>query len=450
MKTRIIAALISVILLGSVQSIMAQDPSVKDEPKYGEDSALCVQNLSVYTEYYKQDLYKDAYLPWKYAMMHCPKASKNLFIRGITLVEEKMKRTEDKAVKAKLVDTLLMVYDRRIKYRGEKGDVLGKKAMDIIKYKNDFKTALEIFDESIELEGNNTHYNVLYYYLLSVIKQVKKGQLEKVKIVEAYDKLSAIAEWNIENNASKKKNYKAIAGSLEQMASPYMTCEDLINMFTPKFETTPDDIELLKKMTSLLEKQGCEKEDLYYEGTKQLIKLEPTAETALLAGNMSVSRENWNNAIQYLEQAAELFTGKQAENPDENYDKELAKAYYLLTVAYKEKGSYLTARSYAYKNLELEPDNGRVYILIGLMYASSAGSCGEGPVHSKSAYWAAVDKFYKAKAVDESVAGEANNLIAGYSGKFPKDEDIFFYNLDIGGSYKVECWINETTTVRKR
>jgi len=449
MKTKVLTALISVFLLGSMTSI-AQDPSTKDEPKYGKDSVKCVEHLSVYGEYYKQDLYKEAYKPWKYTMLNCPKASKNIFIRGEKLVENKIKNTSDKELKAKLIDTLLMVHDIRMKYWGENGEVLGKKGIDVMTYQKDYAKALAIFDESIKLEENNTHYNTLYYCMLAVVKLVQKNKLEKMKIVDYYLKLSAIADWNIKNNEMRKKRYEGMLNNIESMASPFMPCDVLVDIFTPKFEANPDDIELLKKITALLEKKKCSKSDLYFNATKQLIKLEPTAETALLAGSMSVARENWNDAVKYCEQAVELFTKNKEENPDADYSEELAKAYYSLLVAYKAKNSYLKARSYGYKNLEIKPDNGMVYIQIGLMYGSSAGSCGDNAVTKKAAYWAAVDKFNKAKSVDESLTEQANKLIYGYAAQYPNEEDLFFYSLQPGSSYKVGCWINETTTVRKR
>lgn len=445
--------ILKVVLIASISVsgiLNAQDSSVKDEPKYGVDSAECVKQLSVYNEYYKQNLYKEAYPSWKYVMVNCPKASKNTFIRGIKMVETKMEQTSDENLKKSLVDTLLLVYDRRIIYWGEDGSVLGTKGIDIMKYQNDPAAAYEVFKKSIAIEGNNTHYNTLYYTMLAVIKLIQSEKIDKLALIETYDMLSAIAEYNIKNGHEKAENYKASADNIEKMAAPFMSCEDLVDICTKKFQEIPENTDMLKKATQLLEKKGCDKSDIYFEMTKQLIKLEPTAESALLGGKMSISREKWSDAVKYLEQAVDLFTKQKEENPELDLTSQLADAYYYLAFAFKENGSSLNARSYAYKNLELQPNNGKSYILIGMLYAASAGSCGEGEVHGKAAYWAAIDKFYKAKSVDESVSEQANGLIGAYSARFPNKEDLFFYNIKDGDSYKVECWINETTTVRSR
>ena len=82
------------------------------------------------------------------------------------------------------------------------------------------------------------------------------------------------------------------------------------------------------------------------------------------------------------------------------------------------------------------------------MYATSAKECGDNDLTNRVAYWAAVDKYYKAKSVDPSVEDLANTKINTFSQYFPAHETIFFYDLKKGDSYTVGCWINETTTVR--
>jgi len=83
------------------------------------------------------------------------------------------------------------------------------------------------------------------------------------------------------------------------------------------------------------------------------------------------------------------------------------------------------------------------------MYAASAASCGgSDEIASRAGYWAAVDKFIKARNVDPSVTDDANKGIATYSSYFPTRERLFFNDIKEGSSYNVGCWIGETTTVR--
>jgi hypothetical protein len=82
------------------------------------------------------------------------------------------------------------------------------------------------------------------------------------------------------------------------------------------------------------------------------------------------------------------------------------------------------------------------------MYAASAAECGDNDLTKKAAYWAAVDKYRKAKNADEDVVDIANKRIEIYTKQFPGTETIFFYDLKEGDPYTVGCWINEKTTVR--
>ena len=111
--------------------------------------------------------------------------------------------------------------------------------------------------------------------------------------------------------------------------------------------------------------------------------------------------------------------------------------------------NYEQGRVYARKAYELDKTDGEPFIIIGQLYAASAKDCGTGNFYSKTAYWAAVDQFEKAKSVDPSIAGKANELINAYVHYFPTIEDIFFNGFEEGQEFTLEnCWIKETTKVR--
>lgn len=452
MKTKIIAFAFSMFLLYSL-STNAQE---KDKyGKYGKDSAECVKNLSIYGEYFKQDLYKEAYNPWKWVFENCPQASENTYIRGAKMIEEKIAKTKDKKLKSKLVDTLLFIYDKRIEYFNKKGYVLGRKGIDIMKYEGDLQKAYDILKESIEIEGYKTKGDVLYYCMLAALKMVQKEIADKAIIVETYDFTTAITSKNIKKDR-KEKYYSKIEESIEKMAAPFMGCDDLIEIYSKKFYSSPNDLELVKKITSLLDEKKCTESELYFTTTKKLNELEPSAESAYLMGKMTLSKEQFNETTTYLKQAVELLQVKFDETQDSSYIDKKAKAYFYLAQAYQGLGQYLTSRSYAYNCLEIDEDNALAYMLIGDLYASSASSCGDNEVTEKVAYWAAVDKYAKARALakengDDAIANAASQKIGAYSARFPGKENLFFYNLNPGDTYKVDgCWINETTTVRAR
>ena len=105
------------------------------------------------------------------------------------------------------------------------------------------------------------------------------------------------------------------------------------------------------------------------------------------------------------------------------------------------------AKQYANRSIALNPNNGNPYILIAQLYASSPNWSNE-PALNKCTFFAVLDKLYKAKSVDSSVAAKANELINTYSRHTPKDSDLFFIGLKRGDKVTIGGWIGETTTIR--
>ncbi len=82
------------------------------------------------------------------------------------------------------------------------------------------------------------------------------------------------------------------------------------------------------------------------------------------------------------------------------------------------------ARAYAQKAISFNENYGAPYILIAQLYAMSPNWSDESALN-KCTYFAVIDKLQRAKAVDPSVAEEANKLIGTYSGHTPQAKDLF-------------------------
>jgi tetratricopeptide (TPR) repeat protein len=164
---------------------------------------------------------------------------------------------------------------------------------------------------------------------------------------------------------------------------------------------------------------------------------DPSAQTAFLTGTLMLQHDSTlNKAIEYLTQAINLYeTNEQKIEP-----------YYMLGLAYQLKENYSEARSAALNAIKINPNCGKAYILIGDLYKRSGQRCSGGDMLPYAYNWAAADKYAKAVAVDPSVADKAQEARAGL--RFPSAEDKFDRGLQSGASYKVGCWIQETTTVR--
>ena len=127
-----------------------------------------------------------------------------------------------------------------------------------------------------------------------------------------------------------------------------------------------------------------------------------------------------------------------------------SKYLYQLGLIYFNQGNLSGAKSKAVESLQLNPSCGECYLIIGKVYAQSSKTVGANEFEQKSVYWAAVDKFLKAKSVDASLSDDANQMISAYSALFPTNEELFFQGIAVGSTYQVGGIINESTTVRAR
>ena len=86
-------------------------------------------------------------------------------------------------------------------------------------------------------------------------------------------------------------------------------------------------------------------------------------------------------------------------------------------------------------------------MLMGTIWGSVV--CGGNDIEQRAKYWVACDFMNKAKAADESLAEDANNLIRQYAAYFPQTAEAFMYDVTDGQSYTVSCGgMRATTTVR--
>lgn len=461
MKGIALAILISLGLSGTTfaNGQIAELTSANYDSKYGKDSVKCVENLSLYRESYKQwkqsnytsPAVDHAYRNWKWVFENCPSASENIYVDGVKMLDYYINKSKDEQVKKVLIDSMMLVYDTRIELfplqyqtgAPQKGAILGRKGVDL--YQLDpsaYQQVYKILNESFELEKEKTAAPVYVYYFRAAAKMAQSGEIDTIVVVDIYDKISEYMDMNLK--AAKEKGddkevaaYENIQANIETTFEPFANCHDLVKIYNLKFENNPNDIDLLKKITKILDRRRCLEEPLFFNATVNLYKMEPTPESAYLIGKLMLKQNRYLEAIPYMDDATKMADIEKVDD-----------AYIFLAQAYRALGNYPKAKQIALKAIETNPVWGEPYAFIGDLYAITANDCGDNDLTKKVAYWAAVDKYYKAKQVDSSLAEEMDKRIRTYSVYFPPTEVLFFYNMNEGDSYTVECWINETTTVR--
>jgi tetratricopeptide (TPR) repeat protein len=296
----------------------------------------------------------------------------------------------------------------------------------------------------VKIGGEDLEAAYLVKYMEATINYVRAGYAEPTLVVDNYDIASDLLEDELQKNAADSVKAATIRGyiaGVEAAFSPYATCDQLVEIYSKKFEADPENVELLKKITGIMMRKRCTEQDLFFRATENLYRLEPSPATAMRMGQMCISKKQYHDAVKYLNDAIQGVSGKDKYN-----------AYLFLGYAHTGAKNWSAART-AYNNAAAaDATKGEPYMRIALLYASTVSSASEDNVGGKSAYWAAVDKLQRSKSVEptEENIEACNSLISSYASHFPSKTDAFMAGLENGKAYRVPGWIGETTIVRTR
>ena len=423
---------------------------------HGEDSIRCITNISLFTPYAKGGNYKDALEFWKIAYEECPAATKDIYLYGVRIVGWQIENEKDPAKKAQLIDDLMAVYDKRVKYFGNdkrygKDWIVANKAEDYIKYAGANVDADKLYGwlkEILDEYGNKCEVKATSLYLYASLKKLQADPNLKDQFIQDYLKCSGIINAQIEaakaaNNQKEVKTLEAYQANVETnfASSGAADCETLENVYGAKVEEKKDDLAFLKQTIALLRKSRCQEIEVYFKASGYAHAIEPTAESAVGLAKQAVKKEDYATAIKFFEEAVGLETDAAAKAED----------YYMMALLSFDQNHHSQAREYCRKAISENANYGAPYMLIGKMYAATAKSVyPDDPVLQRAVYYAAIDKFQKAMQVDpENCTEEAKSLIGSYHAHLPSTEEIFMHpDLEKGKTFTVGGWIGETTTIR--
>lgn len=440
MKTKFVAFAIGMMFVTGM--VMAQDD------KYGSDRELCGRSYTLYKEFHRQKNYKDALPHWNTTIKICPKFSYGIWSDGERMFKDRINTTEDLVEKEVLIDSLMWVYDQRVKYFGTnprypEGYILGNKGVAMLFYrKEDVKPGYETLKRSIELRQNATKPPIVLTYMQASRRMFAEGLIDAEQVLNDYSLVMDVVDANLKDKPKDVLFNRAKAGIEAHFAkSGAADCDALIALYEPLFIENQADERWLKKISLQLRRAGCSDSDLYTSTSEALYAVNPDAEAGHNLAVMFMRQEEFDKAADYLEKAIEI--GQESEELGDMY-------YELALITYNHYQEYRTSRQLALQALKVRPNWGDPYLLIGQIYIAAREEVFSDPFERSTVFWAAIDKFAQAKRLDPSVADKANGMIRDYSKFFPGSEKMFFYTLKDGDPYKIGGWINETTTVRAR
>ena len=420
-----------------------------------QDATNCNSNSSISHEAVRAGNFKDAYTPWKAVLDNCPTLRFYTFTDGYKILKGLMAQIKDKNSPEykKYFDELMNTHDLRMKYTEEflsKGtkvssadEALGIKAVDYIALapKVDANQAYQWLSQSVNAVKGESAGATLFYFLQMSLDKLKADPNHKEQFIQDYLLASEYADDAIaaETSEAKKKNLMGIKDNLVALFvnSGTADCESLQGIYGPKVESNQTDLAYLKKVIDIMKMMRCTESEAYLQASFYAYKMEPTAEAATGCAYQAFKKGDIDGAVKFFDEAIQLETDNV---------KKAEKAYAAAAVLASAK-NLSQARSYCQKAISFNENYGAPYILIANLYAMSPNWSDESALN-KCTYFAVIDKLQRAKAVDPSVAEEANKLIGTYSGHTPQAKDLFMLGYKAGDRITIGGWIGESTTIR--
>jgi len=436
-----------IVLLISVAAMALLGSSkVSAQGKYGPDSTECIKYLSYYTEYYKQKNY-DAALPnWRQAYKYCPPTARySMLSDGTTLVRNLIQKNQNNPIyKAQLVDSLMTLYNQRVEYWPKYAtSSLNNMALDMYNYmKDEPAKLLEGLTNVIDQIGAKTRPNIFLFQISTAVDLYKLGMLDPETVIGIYDTgVKYLGEIVPKNDVEARSIEKTIT-DFESVfiSSQVASCDNLIALFTPRYEADPQNLDLSKNIVKMMgNAEDCMDNDLFLNAIQTVYNLEPSYSSAFYLYRLYSSRGDYDNAVKYMEEA--IASAESDSATDADY------LYQLAAFSFK-NGKSAKAYESAQKAVELDASiAGKAYMLMGTIWGSTV--CGGNEIERRAPYWVAVDFMQKAKNADPALAEDANNYIRQYSAYYPQTAEAFMYDVTDGQSYTVSCGgMRAVTTVR--
>lgn len=437
MKTK---AILLLTLLTGIMGLAQAQAQQSSNWKWPDDKKTAAEKNALYTDSKTMGNYREAANHLYWLLVNAPDLNPSIYIYGSDIYNELAEAEKDLAKKEVYEDSVLTLYDLRVKYFGDEADVLDRKAYYAYKYNKSEKEELpelyNLLNRVVELNGNKTSYaNAVAF--MDIIRRYKAADAEAIsdeKVLEHYDQIMGI----IDNYIAKGKNvdrlekYKSIVDDM-LVKTVTIDCQFVETNFGPKLQANPQDLELAKKTFKLLKAGGCSDGELYMTAVTAIYESEPTFGLAEHIAEKKLAEKDYAAAEKYYEEAVDMTdeAGKKAE------------IYYTLAQTFAKLGRKSDSRSMAYKAIEADPSAAaKAYTHIGNLYLNSQ-ECygGESLVQDRAIYLAAF-KMYE-KAGNQSAMEIAAK-------QFPSAEEIFNENKAVGDQMTVGCWINETVTLQKR
>ena len=372
--------------------------------------------------------YKDMYIDYQWLKKYAPFAVNGIYTQGPFMFYNLINTEQDQAKKKQYFDELMELFDLRqknldalnsfAKTKSTLGDVLSVKAeyynwtapvvlgkdFDLRESYKNFSEAIKMVNEQGGREITGTFLQTFFLVSDAMYKampntmreQYLQDYLDSKDACEKMLQLAKEAQANGETERAQQlvATYDAPLAAIEQVfsASGAADAEQIIAIYTKKFEAYKGDVNKLNSAINLMQQNDCDTAAIYYQYAEAAYAMQPTFTSAIGLAQKAQKDGEHEKMLEYYNKALELCAS----------DANRGAICLNICNALTKSKQFTGALTYAEKGIAYNPDlTGKAYLKMANIYAQ-LGQYGE-----------AISYCDKASEADITVSGSATRLKEG-------------------------------------
>lgn len=433
-----------------------------------QETSKCEENFAAFETNVKAAKYDDAMPQLDELVKKCPKINEELYNLGNQLLNYKIEASQTKEGRQLYIDKAMELYIQHEKsFSASKNTNNIKRAL----LKSDYKLADDdevfgLLNSAFETKRQDfTDYRALELYYNLYLKRFEEGEkgLTEQAFIKRYGELSSqvvynknkiserkaalltkketlpltIEEQEFLNSAQNNLNiFTALGENMDALSSKYISCEKLNAFYTADYDKNQKDAEWLEAMVSAMFNNKCYESAVLEKGAVALFEIKPSADVASQLGNLYLKKNNRDQAVIYLEKAAQMVGSPQ----------EKADIYFKIAGIYRnfDKGR---TKEYLLKSIKEDDKSARPYITLAELYSSVTNECNVTPFEQKAILWLSIDTLNRAAQAQPKYKPTVDSMIGSYEKRLPTKEEAKAAGKRKGDEIRYGCWINETVTI---
>ena len=369
--------------------------------------------------------YKDMYINYQWLKKYAPFAVNGIYTQGPFMFYNLINTEQDPAQKRKYFDEMMELFDLRqknleglnsfAKTKSTLGDVLSVKAeyynwtapavlgqsFDLRESYKNFSEAIKMVNEQGGREITGSFLQTFFLVSDAIYKAMPNTMREQylqdyLDSKDACEKMLELAKEAQANGDTERAQqllatYDAPLAAIEQTfsASGAADPEQIIAIYTKKFNAYKEDIAKLNSAINLMQQNDCDTAAIYYQYAEAAYTLQPTFTSAIGLAQKAQKDGEHEKMLEYYNKALELCSS----------DANRGAICLNISNALTKGKQYTGALTYAEKGIAYNADlTGKAYLKMANIYAL-LGQYGE-----------AISYCDKAAEADITVSGAATRL----------------------------------------